>query len=166
MLLPRNAHPSDCHSTYRKGNPGQIPWLAEKLRGQIQGCSLQSKEPEGETRKRDEVWGARDESTLRGPKDKNLRKELGGRKISLGRMDFGNAFLSCHVIHIPLPFIVKYLKPEVRFHDTYSSIARNVVDWLQVWINILQIPVKSVTFQFLPECHSGRNVSKIDSRVL
>lgn len=81
-------------------------------------------------------------------------------------MGLGNPFLGSHVIQVSLSVTVKYLKSETQFHNTYSSIAYNVVDWLQDWINIFQIPIKSFTFQVFPECHSGRNVSIIDSRVL
>jgi hypothetical protein len=54
----------------------------------------------------------------------------------------------------------------MQLHNTYPSIAHNVEDGFQEWINIFQVPAKSFTFQFLPECHSGRNVSIVNSRVL
>lgn len=48
----------------------------------------------------------------------------------------------------------------------HSSIAHDVMDRLQDWINIFQVPVKGFTFQFLPECSSGRDVSIINPRAL
>lgn len=139
-------------------------WL-RNCEGQSKGCGLQNKEPEAERRNR---WGpgSKRGRETRGLKRKKLRKELGVGRES-GRMGFGNPCPGSHeMIQVSWSFISKHLKSEMQFHETCSSIARSAVDWLQDWINIFQIPVKSFAFQFLLKCHSGRNVSKIDSRAL
>lgn len=61
----------------------------------------------------------------------------------------------------PCLFTMKQFKSH-----TYSSIADNVGDWLQKWVDSFQVPVKGFAFQFLPECLSGRNIPIVDSRVL
>lgn len=89
-----------------------------------------------------------------------------GEGRELGRMGFGNPGLDSHAVWVSLSFTAKRLKSEMRFHQTYSPIAHDAVDWLQDRIDIFQIPIKASAFQFLPERLSGRNVSNIDSRVL
>ena len=86
--------------------------------------------------------------------------------MGTGGVGFENPCLKSHETEISSSFMGKYLKPTMKFHKTYSSIGHNTADWFQKRINIFQIPVESFAFQFLPECHSGRNVSKIDSGVL
>ena len=105
-------------------------------------------------------WRVREERKPRG-----LEERVGGRK-RMGGMGFENPCSESHETQISSSFTGKCLKPAMQFHKTYSSIGHNAADWFQERINIFQIPVKSFAFQFLPECHSGRNVSKIDSRVL
>ena len=83
-----------------------------------------------------------------------------------GGMGFENPCPESHESQISSSFTGKCLKPAMQFPKTYSSIGHNAADWFQERINIFQIPVKSFAFQFLPECHSGRSVSKIDSGVL
>lgn len=93
-------------------------------------------------------------------------KEAAGPGREWGRRGLGSHFLGSHVIQVSWSFTVEHLKPEIQFHNMYSPKAHSAVDWLQDRINIFQIPVKTSTFQFLPECLSGRNVSQIDARVL
>ena len=107
------------------------------------------------------AWGQR------GKKTKRLEERVGGRKrMGTGGVGFENPCLKSHETEISSSFTGKYLKPTMKFHKTYSSIGHNTADWFQKRINIFQIPVESFAFQFLPECHSGRNVSKINSGVL
>ena len=109
---------------------------------------------------KDGDWGVREER-----KPKGLEERAGGGK-RMGRMGFENPSLESHEAQISSSFTGKCLKPAMQFRKTYSSIGHHVADWFQERINIFQIPVKGFAFQSLPECHSGRNVSKIDSGVL